>query len=196
MESTEKSLPDKVLVVAAILGDLKAFDELVRRYRAATVRLAQALAGPEDAEDIAQDALLLAFKALPSIEDPTRFAAWLNAITRRRALRWDRSQRARKAQRVAMDDMLLGSLASLSQPLLEKREEEAALQRALAELSEQFSLVLKMHFFDRVPLKRIAAFLGVPVSTIKWRIHRGKKLLREDLTYLEKGVKKWKKKKN
>ena len=57
--------PDEVLVVAAILGDLDAFDELAARYRAAVVRTAQAIVGREDAEDVAQDALLLAFKALP-----------------------------------------------------------------------------------------------------------------------------------
>lgn len=71
--------PDEVLVVAAILGDFDAFDDLVSRYRAAVVRAAQAIVGREDAEDVAQDALLLAFKALPSIEDPGKFAAWLSA---------------------------------------------------------------------------------------------------------------------
>ena len=63
--------PDKeVLVVAAILGDLGAFDELAARYRAAVVRTAQSIVGREDAEDVAQDTLLLAFKALPSIDEP------------------------------------------------------------------------------------------------------------------------------
>jgi RNA polymerase sigma-70 factor (ECF subfamily) len=77
--------PDDVLVVAAILGDLAAFDQLVLRYRAAVVRVAQGVVGREHAEDVAQDALLLAFKALPSIEDPRKFPAWLSAITRHRA---------------------------------------------------------------------------------------------------------------
>src|SRR5215510_4770692 len=80
--------PDEVLVVAAIVGDLAAFDELVLRYRPAVVRLAQSIVGREYGEDIAQDALLLAFKALPSIEDPRKFAAWLSAIARHRALRF------------------------------------------------------------------------------------------------------------
>jgi len=58
---------DEVLVVAAILGDLEAFDELAKRYRAAAVRTAQAIVGRQDAEDVAQEALLLAFTAMPSI---------------------------------------------------------------------------------------------------------------------------------
>ncbi|MGA9995749.1 MAG: sigma factor, partial [Pyrinomonadaceae bacterium] len=72
-------LPDDVLVVAAILGDLDAFDELASRYRAAAVRTAQGIVGRDDAEDVAQESLLLAFKALPSIEEPQKFAAWLGA---------------------------------------------------------------------------------------------------------------------
>jgi DNA-directed RNA polymerase specialized sigma24 family protein len=70
MSTIELEPPDEVLVVAAILGNLDAFGELARRYRAAVVRTAQAVVGRDDAEDVAQDALLLAFKALPSIEEP------------------------------------------------------------------------------------------------------------------------------
>src|SRR5580765_307645 len=91
--------PDEVLVVAAILGDLDAFDELASRYRAAVVRTAWAIVGREDAEDVAQDSLLLAFKALPSIEDPTKFAAWLAAITRHRAMRFGKRESVRRRTR-------------------------------------------------------------------------------------------------
>src|SRR5437667_10505637 len=84
--------PDEVLVLAAIFGDLESFNELATRYRAGAVRTAQAIVGREDAEDVAQDALMIAFKALPSIEDPARFAAWLAAITRHRALRFSKRE--------------------------------------------------------------------------------------------------------
>ena len=102
--------PDEVLVVAAILGDLDAFDELALRYRAAVVRTAQAIVGRDDAEDVAQDSLLLAFKALPSIDDPAKFAAWLSAITRHRAFRFSKREGARRSGRVDMDDFLIGQV--------------------------------------------------------------------------------------
>ena len=104
MAKTDLEPPDEVLVVAAIVGDLEAFDELAARYRAAVVRAAQAIVGREDAEDVAQDALLLAFKALPSLEDPRKFAAWLQAITRHRALRLSKRERARKHASRELDD--------------------------------------------------------------------------------------------
>ena len=59
---TEPESPDELLVVAAILGNLEAFEQLVVRYRPAVVRLARSIVGADHAEDVAQDSLLLAFK--------------------------------------------------------------------------------------------------------------------------------------
>src|ERR1044072_761143 len=92
---TPSESPDELLVVAAILGNLEAFEQLVVRYRPAVVRLARTIVGTDYAEDIAQDSLLLAFKALPTIEEPRKFAAWLSAITRHRALRFSKSETTR-----------------------------------------------------------------------------------------------------
>lgn len=178
--------PDEVLVVAAILGDLEAFNELAGRYRAAAVRTAQAIVGRTDAEDVAQDALLLAFKALPSIEQPSRFAPWLGAITRNRALRFNKREHALSTRRVEFDEVLLAEIDALARPLLAEREGEEELRLALEGVPEEYALVLRMHFLDEMPLKRIAAYLGLPLSTIKWRVHRGKQLLREQVELISK----------
>jgi len=170
--------PDEVLVVAAIVGDLHAFDQLVLRYRTAVLRVATGIVGREHAEDIAQDAWLLAFKALPSIEEPRKFAAWLAAITRHRAMRFGKSESRLKAQRVTLDDVLIEKLAALSKPLTE-RIEDLELRNALETLPADYALTLKLRFLDEMPLERIAAFTGAPLTTIKWRVHQGKKLLRD-----------------
>ena len=177
-----KDVPDEMLVVGAILGDLEAFDELVSRYRAATVRLAQSIVGRESAEDVAQDALLLAFKALPSIEDPTKFAAWLAAITRHRALRFGKRESARQAGRVEFDEFLLQEVETLSRPFVQ--EASAELTRAMENMPAEYALVLRMRYLDEMPLKRIAAFVGAPLSTVKWRVHQGKKKLRAEISKL------------
>jgi RNA polymerase sigma-70 factor, ECF subfamily len=190
--------PDEVLVMAAILGNLDAFEELVLRYRAAVVRLARTIVGNDDAEDVAQESLLLAFKALPTLEEPRRFAAWLSAITRHRAFRFSKREHAHLSKRVAMDEVLLEKIEALSQPLvdrgvygsgndrdfygLEGDSERGEVMSALDELPNEYALPLRLRFQDEMPLKRIAAFMGVPLSTVKWRLHQGKKLLREKLT--------------
>jgi RNA polymerase sigma-70 factor (ECF subfamily) len=183
--------PDEVLVVAAILGDLDAFDELALRYRAAVVRTAQGIVGREDAEDVAQDSLLLAFKALPSIDDPAKFAAWLSAITRHRAFRFGKREGAYRAGRVDIDDFLLDQVKSLGHPMVTLAENDE-LKLALENVPADYALVLRLRFFDEMPLKRIAAFLGAPLSTVKWRVHRGKELLREQIELLRLRGEKWK----
>jgi len=180
MATIELEPPDEVLVVAAILGDLDAFGELASRYRPAVVRTAQSIVGRDDAEDVAQDALLLAFKALPSIEEPPKFAAWLSAITRHRALRFSKREQPHKAGRIDLDEFLIDQVRALGQPLT-RPEEDDELRLALESVPSDYALVLRLRFFDDMPLKRIAAFLGAPLTTVKWRIHRGKQLLREQV---------------
>lgn len=174
---TRSELPDELLVVAAILGNLEAFEELVVRYRPAVVRLARTIVGADYAEDIAQDSLLLAFKALPTIEEPRKFAGWLSAITRHRALRFRKSETTHLTKRVALDEALLENIEALAKPLAEKEKDESMI-KALESLPADYAMPLRLRFFDDMPLNRIAAFMGLPLSTVKWRIHHGKKLLR------------------
>ena len=174
---TPSEPPDEVLVLAAILGNLEAFEELVIRYRPAVIRLARTIVGADHAEDVAQDSLLLAFKALPSIEEPRKFAAWLSAITRHRAARFSKAETAHMKQRVALDDALLENIEALTKPLALKERDESMIE-ALESLPVDYAMPLRLHFLDEMPLKRIAAFMGVPLSTVKWRIHHGKKLMR------------------
>ena len=174
---TRSESPDELLVVAAILGNLDAFEELVLRYRPAVVRLARTIVGADYAEDVAQDSLLLAFKALPGIEEPSKFAAWLSAITRHRALRFSKSETAHHSKRVPLDEALLEKIEALAKPLADKERDEAMI-KALDSLAADYAMPLRLRFLDEMPLERIAAFMGVPLSTVKWRIHYGKKLLR------------------
>jgi len=184
---TPSEPPDEVLVLAAILGNLEAFEELVIRYRPAVIRLARTIVGADHAEDVAQDSLLLAFKALPSIEEPRKFAAWLSAITRHRATRFSKTETVHMKQRVALDDALLENIEALTKPLALKERDKSMIE-ALESLPADYAMPLRLHFLDEMPLKRIAAFMGVPLSTVKWRIHHGKKLLRELLAKEELGV--------
>ena len=175
---TRSESPDEVLVIAAILGNLDAFEELVVRYRPAVVRLARTIAGADHAEDVAQDSLLLAFKALPGIEEPRKFPAWLSAITRHRALRFSKSETVQMSKRVALDEALLEKIEALAKPLAEKERDEEMIA-ALESLPADYAMPLRLRFLDEMPLNRIAAFMGIPLSTVKWRIHHGKKLLRQ-----------------
>lgn len=185
---------DVQLVLAAILGDLQSFDALALRYRAAAFRVAQTIVCNELAEDVVQEALLLAFKALPSLDEPDKFASWLYAITRHAAYRVSLRSRQERAQRVELDEALLENSAALAQPFKPLETAETAWVRSeLETLEEDYRLLLQLRFYDEMPLKRIASFLDLPLTTVKWRLVRAKQLLRERLAPTPKPAKKNKK---
>jgi len=174
-------LPDEKLVFAAILGDLRAFDELVLRYRPAVMRTALGIVkSREEAEDVTQEALLLAFKALPDLNDINRFPAWLYAITRRQALRHREQSTKRRKRHLPLDELILRHSSALRAPppTDDPDDIKAEIRAAVNQLPEDYSVVIKLHYYDGMPLKRIADFLDIPLSTVKWRLYKARKLIK------------------
>jgi RNA polymerase sigma-70 factor (ECF subfamily) len=139
--------------------------------------------------------LLLAFKALPSLEEPNKFPAWLNAITRRCAIRFSQQVQRQNKRNVALDEVLLEQVPALSRSMPENGADEE-LRNALRKIPDDYALAIQLHFMDDMPLQRIAGYLGVSLAVVKWRIHRGKSLLREQFRLLTERRKLWKRKMN
>src|SRR5437868_860403 len=109
-------IADAELVVMALLGDLEAFDELVRRFRGAVLAVAEGVLGSRAAEDAAEDGCLLAFKALARLDDRASFPAWLCAIARHRARRLaSRRSWAEETGRSELDQLVLECSEELGQ---------------------------------------------------------------------------------
>jgi RNA polymerase sigma-70 factor (ECF subfamily) len=176
------------LVLAALLGDLVSFDELVRRFRKAVMAVAQTILGCHNsAEDVTQEVFLVAFKSLSQLEDASCFGAWLYAITRRRARTVAQQDgRSEHYEPSNLDCFLLERSAELikpqvaAQPLetLVHREELANITLALSQLPEAYQFILRLRYYEEWPVNRIADFLSLPITTVKWRLHHGRHLLR------------------
>jgi RNA polymerase sigma-70 factor (ECF subfamily) len=175
---------DAELDVAAVLGEIGAFDVLVLRYRSGVLaaissRISQRIV----AEDICQETFLLAFKALPQLSDASRFGAWLHAIARRQSIRTGRGEA--KAAHSPLDELILAQSEVLQESgweSLKRKEEQSWIREAVASLPEEFQTVIRLRYWGEMPLDRIAAFLGLPLTTVKWRLHRARALIRERLT--------------
>jgi RNA polymerase sigma-70 factor (ECF subfamily) len=176
--------PDADLVIAALYGDLRAFDELALRYRSALLLVAGQITGRLfAAEDVVQDALLLAFRALPQLDDGRRFAPWLYAITRHRALRY-MEEEGRLLPRDPLDEFLIANTRFLARDpleILEEAERRQAFQQAIAALAPELQLVLGLYYWEEMSQQQIADFLDAPLTTVKWRLHRAKRLLKRYL---------------
>ena len=192
MARVYETYSDEGLVLAALVGSLEAFDELARRYRPGLLAAAYRVTRqPEAAEDAVQDALLLAFKALPQLDEPAKFGAWARAITTRQALEHVR-RGGRVEYREDVDELILAStryVAATPAQLVEADEELGELRRAVATLDDDHCEVLQLYYWADMPQQRIAALLDLPVTTVQWRLHTARRLLRQRLRLCVKGTK-------
>lgn len=177
---------DEALVLRALVGDLQAFDELVRRYRGAVLAVAQGVTGSYDrAQDVAQDAFLLAFRKLPQLDDPARFSSWLYAITRHRATRFSmRESRSEPTEAETLDAYVLQCSAEIApHPVDEliRQVEYLSVRTALGRMPEEHQTVMRLYYYEDWPVKRIAEFLSLPTTTVKWRLHEGRQRLKRSL---------------
>ncbi len=191
MATVYETYSDEGLVLAALVGSLEAFDELARRYRRALQSVAyRVVRQTEAAEDVVQDALILAFKALPQLDDASRFGGWLRAITSRQALEYAR-RGGRVEYREDIAELILASTRHLgATPAQEVEADEAMrdLRAAVDALDPVHRQVVQLYYWADMPQKRIAAFLDLPVTTVQWRLHTARKHLRERLGRCVKGT--------
>ncbi|PYT94454.1 MAG: hypothetical protein DMG36_05035 [Acidobacteria bacterium] len=134
-----------------------------------------------DAEDVAQEALLRAYKGFERLRDRSRFRGWLVRISFRLAL-----DRLRSAKRREQRDTLWSHPAHLPAPanaedIAASNQFQSHLERALEELPEKLRLVLLLSAMDGYTIEEIAATVGVPIGTVKSRIFIARKKLAEKL---------------
>jgi RNA polymerase sigma-70 factor (ECF subfamily) len=171
------------LVEQARAGDRVAFERLVEPWIEPAFRIALAILGREaDARDATQDALLDAWRNIRSLRDPDRFDAWLGRIhvNACRAI-------GRRRGRSAVREIPLSMLPDPDEPASRGRglEEEFAsldeLEHVFARLSLEQRTILVLHHLERQPVTRIAAVLGIPEGTAKWRLHAARAALERAL---------------
>ena len=172
---------DAELVVAALAGNTQAYDLLVTRYRRAMLTVAQQIVrNPTDAEDVVQDAFLRAFEALPQLSDLNRFGAWLHSITRNRALRYYKSEGRYQPQEDMEPYLNRSADTSATDParIVERELTQQAIRDVIQELPADFRAVIELYYWAEMPQKRMAEFLSLPLTTVKWRLHKAKDLLK------------------
>jgi RNA polymerase sigma-70 factor (ECF subfamily) len=166
--------PDPQVVAAARAGEMPAFEKLVRRYQADVWRLSFHLIRDEDlASDITQEAFVRAYRNLKRYRGEARFTTWLFSIARNCAIDEMRrnQRRTRIRDRFRAERPKPESDVSLS---IEIREAVAALDHELRE-----PLVLIDMF--GMSYSEVSGISGVPVGTIKSRMHRARSILAREL---------------
>ena len=189
---------DAACVARVLDGEAAAFDELVVKYQRQAVVVSYRLLGNyDDARDIAQDALVKAFRSLDTLERPAAFGGWLMRIVTNLSLNYRRGRRLRMAQQIdgpvgdqlgnphAADRPMPGhgpdSFAQSGDPAraAEGRELGDALRQALLKLPEKQRNALILFTIEELPQKDVADRLQCSVEAVKWHVFQARKKLRD-----------------
>jgi RNA polymerase sigma-70 factor (ECF subfamily) len=175
---------DTALVLRARDGDRAAFEELVRRTsRLVFARLFLETGCAHRAEDLLQDTLLQAFRALSRLEDPNGFRPWLLAIAHNAAIDAARRDSRQKRTPPAADAPLTDVPARGPGPAetAHRREARQRVLAALRALPEEYRMPLALRYLTGADYDAIGEQLGLTNGSLRGLLHRGLKMLRERL---------------
>ena len=161
-------------------GDRAAFAWLVDRHRDRAYALAlRIVRTPAEAEEVAQDAFVRVWRALPGFRGDAAFATWLHRIVARRAFDRLAVLRNRRAREAPLDGVPEPVQTGTHEDDLEHRECHARLERLMATLTDAQRAVVTLYYLADRSVEEVAGSLGMPVNTVKTHLSRARAALRE-----------------
>jgi RNA polymerase sigma factor (sigma-70 family) len=168
-----ESRPDQELVTRALSGDLQAFVELCGRYEARVWRIAASVAWGPEVEDLAQEAVIRAYRSLGSYLGQAPFDAWLCRIALNVARDYQRSAWRRRVLLVDRPP-LTGNEGALSpEAEVERRDLQRRVRQAVAALPASQRVPIWLHYLEGFTLAEVARLERAPETTIRSRLRAG-----------------------
>ena len=175
---------DALLIRQTLEGQNDAFGELIDRYQDRLFNsMAHILRSDTDAEDVVQDAFVLAFTKLASFKGNSQFFTWLYRIAYNVAI----TRMRRKKPTVSLDgkpDQARLDFADQGpgpEARLDQHEQSQQLHQALLRLSLEHRSILILRELDQLEYEAISEVLDLPIGTVRSRLHRARQHLKEHL---------------
>jgi RNA polymerase sigma-70 factor (ECF subfamily) len=169
--------------------DREQFESLLRPVLDVAYGYAYKLTGnQEDAMDLVQEASVQAFRSIGTFEQGTNFKAWFMKILTNKFYK-SKARAAKRGPTVSLDnaeDLFLfeeaekAGVRGPADEVIDKLDQEAV-QTAIDSLPEEFRIVSLLYFLNEFSYEEIAEAAGIPLGTVRSRLHRGRKLLQKAL---------------
>jgi RNA polymerase sigma-70 factor (ECF subfamily) len=181
---------EATMIASILAGQTQLFHELIRPHERAVYRMALSYMKNEaDAEDVAQEAFLKAFRNLSTFRSESKFSTWLISITlnearnrlRRNATMPTDSIDATPEEGGSVTPALLRDWREVPSEALERAEVKQMLQRAVASLPEIYRCVFVMRDMEELSVNETAEALSISVPSVKVRLHRARLMLQKQL---------------
>ncbi|MGA8938046.1 MAG: sigma-70 family RNA polymerase sigma factor [Acidobacteriaceae bacterium] len=190
MESRTPIRAEVELIAAILAGDTQLYHQLIRPYEHAVYRMALSYMKNEaDAEDVAQEALVKAFRNLSMFRAEAKFSTWLISITLNEAR--NRLRRLSVVRMQSLDDStedngtaspaLLRDWREIPSEVVEREEVRNLLQKAIETLPDIYREVFLLRDVEELDVNETAQALKISVSNVKVRLHRARMMLQKQL---------------
>lgn len=179
-ENTLKKVEDYELVKQAVAGDQNAFAQLLNRYKNLVYSVVLRMVNdPEEANDLAQEIFIKLYKNLDKYQPEYKFSTWLIRISTNHVIDY---RRKKKQETISMDDVSY-ELPDTHTPEKEyiQKEESKKLSEAINALPDLYKIPIVLYHQQGLRYQEIADMIGEPLSKVKNRIFRGRKMLKESL---------------
>ena len=186
------------MITAILGGEIQLYHELIRPYeRSVYVMALSYMKNETDAEDVAQDAFIRAFRKLSSFRAESKFSTWLMSITineartrlRRQALvRMEPLEQAPDEAK-GISPALLRDWREIPSAALEREEIRNLIQRAVEQLPDIYRQVFLLRDVEELTISEAAETLNVSIPSVKVRLHRARLMLQKQLAPQLKTVK-------
>ena len=172
--------PERALVARARQGDHAAFRALVELHRDRAYGVAlRVLRSEPDAEEVAQDAFVRAWRALPGFRGEARFGTWLYAIVMRLAIDRAATLRGRRVREQDLETAGEQAAPSNTEQAGERVPLAMRMERLLDGLSETQRAVVTLFYYEDRSVEEVAKTLNLPAGTVKTHLSRARAALRE-----------------
>ena len=169
---------EQIIINKVVAGDAQAFSVLVNRYKDMAVVLAyNILLNREDAEEVAQDAFVKAYRSLHSFKADARFSTWLFRIVVNTALN---KRKLKKHYPVEISNTIAAELPADINSVFAKQitsEHRKHIQVALKALNTNERLCITLYYLNELSVEEIYELTGISTSNIKVLLYRGRKTL-------------------
>jgi RNA polymerase sigma-70 factor (ECF subfamily) len=178
------------MIAGILAGETELYHRLIQPYELSVYRMALSFVKNEtEAEDVAQEAFLKAFRDLATFRGASKFSTWLISIALNEARTRLRRQSAARMESLdeppedgdKVSPALLRDWREIPSEALERREVRALLQEAIGELSPIYREVFVLRDIEEFSIEETAGLLAISVSAVKVRLHRARIMLQKDL---------------
>jgi len=179
----QSKLTDIELIDRTLAGDQSAYAELIKRHQRFVFTLAQRFAkNREDAEEIAQDCFVKAYRSLSNFQRQAKFSTWLYSIVYTTAMS---TLRKKRIETTSVDDeesnLQIESISSYEPDNVENKSRSFYLNQAIAQLLPDDAAIITLFYKGEQSLEEIGQVLNMEPNTVKVKLFRARQRLKDRL---------------